>query len=112
MPTLYRRPENARADAIQEALEDMVIRHDVVIVAAGTDLPDNAPVSMQDLPALADAGSVYTDDDAIAACLSELRQVMAEWDKFGADACHLEDDGMVCGPHGVHNDEGPGITAG
>jgi hypothetical protein len=37
---------------------------------------------------------------------------MDEWDKFGADACHLEDDGTVCGPHGVHNDDGPGITAG
>lgn len=112
MTTLYRHPEDTRADAIQEELEAMVIRHEVVTVTAGTDLPDDAPVTMQDLPALTDEGSFYTDDDAIDACLSELRQVMDEWDKFGADACHLEDDGMVCGPHGVHNDEGPGITAG
>ncbi len=111
MPTLYRRPEDTRADAIQEELEAMVIRHEVVTVTAGTDLPDDAPVTMQDLPALTDEGSFYAEDDAIDACLSELRQVMDEWDKFGADACHLEDDGMVCGPHGVHNDEGPGITA-
>jgi hypothetical protein len=112
MPTLYRTPQDAHADAIQDELEAMVIQHEVVTVSSGADLPDEAPVSLQDLPALADEGSLYTDADAIEACLSELRQVMDEWDKFGADACHLEDDGTVCGPHGVHNDDGPGITAG
>jgi len=90
----------------------MVIQHEVIIVASGADLPDEMAVSLQELPALADEGSLYTNEDAIEACLSELRQVMDEWDKFGSDACHLEDDGSVCGPDGVHNDHGPGITAG
>ena len=89
-----------------------VIQHEVVTVSSGADLPDDASVSLHDLPALAGEGALYTEAGAIEACLSEFRQVMDEWDKFGADACHLENDGTVCGPDGVHNDDGPGITAG
>ena len=111
MPTLYRPPQDARADAIQDEMEALVIQHEVVTVTSGADLPEAVPVSPQDLPVLLDEGSLYTEADAIAACLSELRQVMDEWDKFGADACHLEDDGTVCGPDGVPNDDGPGIPA-
>jgi hypothetical protein len=111
MPTLYRTRDSTRADRIQHELEDMVIQHEVVIISSGDGLPDGAPVSAGDLPALHDDDAYYTEPDAIESHLATLRKLMGEWDKFGSDACHVGDDGYVCGPYGVHNDDGPGMTA-
>jgi glutathione S-transferase len=94
MPTLYRTPESAAADAIQSALDEMVIAHDIVAVDGDTALPDG--LAAGDLPALQDDGDVLTDPDAIEARLDALRTLMADWDRFQSDACYLDDDGTIC----------------
>jgi len=87
----------------------MVIAHDVIIVRSEADLPRGC--SQADLPALRDDGDLLTDPGALRDRLDTLRSLMAEWDRFGSDACHIEDDGTVCGAHGVHNTNGPGMTS-
>lgn len=109
MPTLYRRPDSPRGDEVQQALIDMVIAHDVTMVRSEADLPDGC--SRGDLPILHDDGDLLTDPAALRSRLDTLRSLMAEWDRFGSDACHIEDDGTLCGPHGVPNSKGPGMTS-
>lgn len=116
MPTLYRRPPStpvatAFADAVQDALDEIVIEHEVSNVSSEADLPEGVSVSMQDLPVLVDDGTAYTDPPAIRQHLDELRQLMADWNRFQSDTCHINDDGTVCGPYDVDNMDGPGITA-
>jgi hypothetical protein len=94
MPTLYRTPESSAADAIQSALDEMVIAHDVVTADGTATLPGG--LSTSDLPALQDDGDVLTNPDAIEARLDALRTLMANWDRFQSDACYIDDDGSIC----------------
>jgi predicted metal-dependent phosphoesterase TrpH len=94
MTRLYRAADSSRADAIQEALEAMVIRHEVVVAPDAADLPSN--VAPSDLPVLVDEGSVFTTPDAIEERLRRLRELMNDWDQFQSDACYIEDDGTIC----------------
>lgn len=92
MITLYRRPDDAWADEIQEALDDMVIAYETEPVAEGSAPPDDIP----DLPALRDEGEIVTGEDALRDHLDHLRTLMADWDRFQSDACYVEDDGSIC----------------
>ena len=94
MTRLYRTAASPAADAIQEALEEMVIRHEVVVDPVPSACPDS--VASADLPVLEDDGDVLSDADAINARLDDLRQLMADWDRFQSDACYIEDDGSIC----------------
>jgi hypothetical protein len=92
MVTLYRRPDDAWADEIQEALDEMVIAYETETIADDEARPDDVP----DTPALRDDGEVVTGEDALRAHLEELRQLMNDWDRFQSDACYVEDDGSIC----------------
>lgn len=94
MTRLYRASQSRPADAIQEALEDMVIRHEVVVNPDGEALPPG--VALADLPVLEDDGDVLSHPAAIDARLHNLRTLMADWDRFQSDACSIEDDSSVC----------------
>lgn len=109
MPTLYRPPESALADEVQSALADMVIAHDVVTVSTDNDVPGD--LSRSDVPVLEDDGDLFIDPDAIRERLDTLQTLMADWDRFGSDACYIDDDGMLCGEHDVDNMQGPGMTS-
>jgi len=91
MITLYRAPDDAWADEIQEALDDMVIAYETEAIEDATALPDDVP----SLPALRDDGEVVTGD-ALHDHLDHLRDLMADWDRFQSDACYIEDDGTIC----------------
>lgn len=92
MITLYRRPDDARADEVQEALDEMVIAYETEQVDDSTVLPDDVP----DTPALRDDGTVITGEAALNDHLETLADLMNDWDRFQSDACYIEDDGTVC----------------
>ncbi len=92
MITLYRRPDNPWADKIQEALDEMVIAYEMESVEDGESSPDDIP----ELPALRDEGEVVTGETALRDRLEELRNLMADWDRFQSDACYVEDNGSIC----------------
>ena len=92
MITLYRRPDDAWADEVQTALDEMVIAYETEQVDDDTTLPNDVP----DTPALRDDGEVITGETALRNHLDELRTLMNDWDRFQSDACYIEDDGTVC----------------
>jgi hypothetical protein len=92
MITLYRPPDGPWADAIEEALDEMVIAYETEVIGDGASRPDDVP----DLPALRDDGDVVTGEDNLRAHLDHLRELMADWDRFQSDACYVEDDGTIC----------------
>lgn len=94
MPTLYRPPNSSLADEVQDALTSMVIAHDVRVIEPEDDLPEG--LSRADLPALLDDGDLVTDPAAIRERVDALRTLMSDWEGFGSDACHIEDDGTIC----------------
>jgi hypothetical protein len=111
MVTLYRPPADAAADAhaladeAEAALRDMVIAHRVVAPEdASADAPDARP-------ALVDDGEVVTGAEAVHARLDDLRALMHGWHAFQGDACHVDDDGTVCGPYETSINDGPSRTA-
>lgn len=92
MITLYRHPDDAWADEIQEALDAMVIAYETVTVESEATAPDDVSA----LPALRDDGEVVTGRNALRDRLDALRALMADWDRFQSDACYIEDDGSIC----------------
>jgi hypothetical protein len=92
MITLYRAPDDAWADEIQAALDDMVIAYETEAIAEDATLPDDVPT----LPALRDDGEVISGEEALHDHLDHLRELMADWDRFQSDACYLDEDGTIC----------------
>lgn len=92
MVTLYRRPNDLWADEIQEALDEMVIAHETETIGDGATPPEDVP----QLPALRDEGEVVTGERALRDHLGELRDLMADWNRFQSDACYIDEDGTVC----------------
>lgn len=92
MIILYRRPDDAWADEIQEDLDEMVIAYDTETVEDETSLPGD----VDDLPALRDEEKVVTGETALREHLDHLRDLMEDWDRFQSDACYVEEDGSIC----------------
>ena len=92
MITLYRRPDDPWADEIQDALDEMVIAYETETIENGATSPDDVPA----LPALRDEGEIVTGKADLRAHLDELRDLMADWDRFQSDACYVEEDGSIC----------------
>ncbi len=89
MIELIRHADCPACEAVEAALQELVIAHRVVIVPAGqTD--DDLP-----LPALRDNDRLITGPE-VAAYLRELEKFVADWRKFQGDACYIDDDGEVC----------------
>ena len=92
MITLYRRPDSAPADEIQEALDEMVIAYETEVVAHNTALPADVP----SLPALRDDEQVVTEPEALNDHIEKLQELMRDWNRFQSDACYIEEDGSIC----------------
>jgi glutathione S-transferase len=92
MITLYRPPDDPWADEVQDALDEMVIAYETETVEDDRALPDDIP----DLPALRDDDEIVTGEVALREHLDDLRDLMANWDRFQYDACYIEDDGSIC----------------
>ena len=95
MIRLYRTAEcHKGADDIEEALQEMVIAHEVILIDAAQ-VPDSLPPETQ-LPVLVDGSRVITGQAEIAKHLEELERFVADWRRFQADACYVDDDGVIC----------------
>jgi hypothetical protein len=92
MVTLYRRRDDPWADEIQEALDEMVIAHEIETIDDGASPPGDVPA----LPALRDEGEIVTGKANLQGHLDELRALMADWNRFQSDACYVEEDGSIC----------------
>lgn len=90
MVTLYRRPDDPRADELEAALDEMVIAYETETIAAAP--PDDVP----ELPALCTDGDVITGAAALQETLDTLRALMSDWNRFQSDACYIENDGSIC----------------
>ncbi len=94
MSTFYRTTEDAGDQEIQEALQELCLAHEVVLVTAsgagGRDLPEGTRP-----PVLIDDGAVYQDRNAIYAHLGELKAIRELWYKYGSDACYCGEAGNV-----------------
>ena len=93
MVELYRPEDDAFADEVEAALQDMLIAHEVHTVDSAAALPFDTEHA---LPILRENGDLVAGEDAIRARLDTLRSVMHDWDRFQSDACYIEDDGTIC----------------
>lgn len=92
MITLYRHPDDAWADELEEALDEMVIAYETETITQETNRPDDVP----ELPALRDDDEVVFGETDLRHRIRELRDLMGKWDRFQSDACYIEDDGSIC----------------
>lgn len=96
MIRLYRNPDSAEADAIEERLANMCLARDVITVQSEADLPNTLDVDADHLPALVDGDTVATGPEAIDAQLDVLQRALDDWYRFQSDTCELSADGKVC----------------
>ena len=91
MVELYRTAESPLADELEEQLQEMVAAYRTEIVA------DAESLSFSDeLPVVRDGDEVVTGEENLLRYLDELRDLLGEWDRFGSDACYIEEDGSIC----------------
>ncbi len=93
MLTLYRKPNCPRCASIQEALEQLAIKHKVVEVSDAAELPGELTEGR--LPALVDEDGTFQGAGAIADHLQELDEFKKLWYKYQSDACYCDDDGEI-----------------
>ena len=94
MITFYGTTEDAGDQEIQEALHELCLAHEVVLVTASGAGRRGLPEGTRP-PVLIDDGAVYQDRSAIHAHLEELKALRELWYKYGSDACYCGDEGDV-----------------
>ena len=94
MITLYRTAEDPWGLKIQEALDELCLAHEVVLVTASGAGRESLPEGLRP-PVLIDEGQVYQDRSAILTHLEELRTLRELWYKYGGDACYCDEEGNV-----------------
>ena len=94
MITFYRTTEDAGDQEIQEALQELCLAHEVVLVTASGAGRRGLPEGTRP-PVLIDDGAVYQDRNAIYAHLGELKAIRELWYKYGSDACYCGEAGTV-----------------
>jgi len=90
MIVLYRQKGSAPGAALELALRDLVVAHEV---AEAT--PDALPEGIPHLPAIVD-GDRLVYGEALPGYLAELERELTEWRKYQVDACYVDDEGEVC----------------
>ena len=93
MIELYR-TATQNCDDAENALQEMVLAHKVIIVGQGK-TPAGLPVDTP-LPALKDGSKIITGQVAIIAYLPVLEKEVERWRKFQGDSCYIGDDGEIC----------------
>lgn len=94
MLTFYRTADDPAGQEVQDALRELCMAHEVVVVTASGPSQGNAPEGTQP-PALVDEGEVYQGQSAILARLEELNAFRELWYKYGADACYCDQEGGI-----------------
>jgi hypothetical protein len=94
MLKLYREASSPPADTIEAELQDILLAYDRVILT-----PDAAREtfgSRHSLPVLTDNERTFSGKEQIASFLTELRQLMHDWQAYQGDSCYIDDEGQVC----------------
>ena len=86
----YRREECPKCTRIEQALDDLILGHQVHVIHKGEDLPESLPEGTK-LPALKDEEELVQGSEAILKHLEKLEAFKAEWDKFQSDACYCDE---------------------
>lgn len=73
--------------SVEAELKELVAAHEVVVHDS-----DDIPVG---LPAIHESGN-WTASADLDGYMTELRRTLAQWRKFQADACYIDDDGSIC----------------
>lgn len=90
MITLYRNADCSFCDEIEEAFQDIVIAYKI---GNNEELRET---QLAGLPLILENKIQVSGKRAIQDYIRELKQVMAQWQKFQSDSCYLDDDGKVC----------------
>jgi hypothetical protein len=80
--------------AIQDALEDLSIAHETVVLKSPDELPPEL-AGIGSLPILVDGQDVIDGSENIVAHLEELEQFKELWYKFQSDACYCDEQGNI-----------------
>ncbi len=91
--TLYCRPGSVECRDFREALEDLVIAHDMVWLEDPHEAPGLPPQA--ELPAMVDEGKVYSGSREVRSHLEDLEKFAADWRKYQCDACYYDDEGNI-----------------
>lgn len=90
MITLYREKGSAPGAALELALRELVVAHEVADAAPGA-----LPAGIPRLPAIVD-GDRLVYGEALPGYLAELERELTEWRKYQVDACYINEEGEVC----------------
>ena len=94
MMTYFRTPDCEGCGAIQEALEQLCIAHETVVVGSADDLPAEM-AGQGGPPILVDEHEVICGSRNIIDHLDKLQHYKAQWYKFQSDVCYCDDEGDI-----------------
>lgn len=94
MIVFYATTDDTSRQEIQEALDELCLAHDVVLVTKTSENQGSLPAGTH-LPALVDDGRIYQGRSEIHAHLEELEAFRELWYKYGSDACYCDEEGNV-----------------
>jgi glutaredoxin len=94
MITLYRTPDCPQCDGIQSTLEDLCIRHEVVLGTRAELRGRTRGDGSRDakLPCLVDDGETFAGGPAILEHLDGLADFATQWRKYQSDACYCDEE--------------------
>jgi glutaredoxin len=94
MIKFYRTRKCNGCAAIQDALEELCIAHETVVLESQKDLPPEL-TNKGGLPVVVDGRQVIVGSKNIIAHLEELEQFKELWYKYQSDACYCDEEGNV-----------------
>lgn len=94
MLKFYHTPHCPRCREIQEALTEMSLAHEVILVKDSDEIEADI-LKHKKLPLLIDDDEISQGSEAILQHLEELKGFKELWDKFQSDACYCGDEGEI-----------------
>lgn len=94
MITFIRTKDCPRCSDIQEALEEMVLAHEVVVLADKYEDHEVLPEGAKP-PVLIDGGKIVQGSEAILDHLEKLETFKEWWEKFQSDACYCDEQESI-----------------
>ncbi len=86
--TLYLTPDCSGCSQLQDALDELAMAHDVVVVSP-EEQAERLPAGTR-APVLVDEDKVIQGAAGIFAYVDELKQLLADWLKYQSDTCYLD----------------------
>jgi hypothetical protein len=94
MIKLFRTESCLGCQHIENALKELCLAHEVVVVKEKDDIPSSV-ASNTKLPFLIDGDRLIQGSNNIFVHLSELEEFKSRWYKFQSDACYCDEEGNI-----------------